>query len=49
MYSPVKTNNHVRMGVNPKKHIIYGSRKIKSIKESKYYSSSSSESLDISI
>lgn len=46
MYSPVKTNNNVRMGINPKKHIIYGSRKIKSIKETKYYLSS--PSLDIS-
>ncbi len=40
MYSPVKINNNVRMGINPKKHIIYGSRKIKSIKETKYYKSS---------
>ncbi len=50
MYSPVNINNNVRMGVNPKKHIIYGTRKIKSIKETKkYYSSKSSQSLDISI
>ncbi len=29
-YSPTKNiNNKVRMGVNKKKHIIYGSRKIK--------------------
>jgi hypothetical protein len=31
MYSPIKDiNNNVRMGVNKKKHIIYGKRIIKS-------------------
>ena len=37
MYSPVKNNNNVRMGKNTKKHIIYGTRKIKSLKEQEKY------------
>jgi hypothetical protein len=39
MYSPTKENNkiinNVRMGINPKKHIIKGTRKIKSKEELK--------------
>jgi hypothetical protein len=39
MYSPTKENNkiinNVRMGINPKKHIIKGTRKIKSNEELK--------------
>ena len=29
MFSPVKQNNNVRMGINKKTHIIYGTRIIK--------------------
>ncbi len=29
MYSPVEHNDKVRMGINIKKHVIYGTRKIK--------------------
>ena len=28
MYSPTKQNMEVRMGINKKKHIIYGTRKL---------------------
>lgn len=31
MFSPVKQNNNVRMGINKKTHIIYGTRIIKKI------------------
>jgi hypothetical protein len=41
MYSPTKENskiiNNVRMGINPNKHIIKGTRKIKSTEELKKY------------
>lgn len=29
MYSPIEQNNNTRMGINIKKHITYGTRKIK--------------------
>jgi hypothetical protein len=38
MYSPIKENLNVRLGINPKKHIIYGHRKIKNTKEVKVHS-----------
>jgi hypothetical protein len=38
MYSPTKENLQVRMGINPKKHIIRGKRKIKTIDEVKNHS-----------
>ena len=41
MHSPTKENNkiinNVRMGINPNKHMIKGTRKIKSKEELKIY------------